>query len=76
MLPPRAGGPAHLRNALMALGYYEAGHDGDESRLRPDALHWTELYAAARRLYGTIHEGDWFHVGTPHQLAEAERVLG
>lgn len=30
---------------------------------------------AARRLYGTIHEGDWFHVGTPKQLAEAERIL-
>ncbi|MFM1856074.1 MAG: hypothetical protein RLZ83_1383, partial [Pseudomonadota bacterium] len=47
-----SAGPAHLRNALMALGYYEPGHDGDESHLRPDALHWTELYAAARRLYG------------------------
>jgi MurNAc alpha-1-phosphate uridylyltransferase len=31
---------------------------------------------AARRLFGTIHEGDWFHVGTPRQLAEAERILG
>ena len=31
---------------------------------------------AARRLYGSIHEGDWFHVGTPQQLAEAERILG
>lgn len=30
---------------------------------------------AARRLYGTINEGDWFHIGTPKQLAEAERVL-
>jgi MurNAc alpha-1-phosphate uridylyltransferase len=31
---------------------------------------------AARRLFGTIHEVDWFHIGTPQQLAEAERVLG
>ena len=30
---------------------------------------------AARRLFGSIHEGDWFHIGTPKQLAEAERVL-
>jgi MurNAc alpha-1-phosphate uridylyltransferase len=27
------------------------------------------------RLFGLIHDGDWFHVGTPQALAEAERVL-
>jgi N-acetyl-alpha-D-muramate 1-phosphate uridylyltransferase len=31
---------------------------------------------AAGRLHGMIHDGDWFHVGTPQALAEAERVLG
>jgi MurNAc alpha-1-phosphate uridylyltransferase len=30
---------------------------------------------AARRLFGTLHDCEWFHVGTPKQLAEAERVL-
>lgn len=30
----------------------------------------------AGRLYGLVHDGDWFHVGTPAALAEAERVLG
>ena len=30
---------------------------------------------AMKRLYGLIHDGDWFHVGTPWALAEAERVL-
>lgn len=31
---------------------------------------------AEGRLSGMIHDGDWFHVGTPAALAEAERVLG
>ena len=30
---------------------------------------------AAQRLFGIIHDGDWFHIGTPGALAEAERVL-
>ena len=30
---------------------------------------------AAGRLFGLVHDGDWFHVGTPQALAEAERVL-
>ena len=29
----------------------------------------------AGRLYGMIHDGEWFHVGTPQGLAEAERYL-
>ena len=30
---------------------------------------------AAGRLFGLVHDGQWFHVGTPQALAEAERVL-
>ena len=30
---------------------------------------------ATGRLFGLVHDGQWFHVGTPHALAEAERVL-
>ena len=30
---------------------------------------------AVKRLYGIIHDGDWFHIGTPQALAEAERIL-
>jgi len=29
----------------------------------------------AERLYGIVHDGEWFHVGTPEGLAEAERYL-
>lgn len=30
---------------------------------------------AEGRLFGHTHDGDWFHVGTPAALAEAERVF-
>jgi MurNAc alpha-1-phosphate uridylyltransferase len=30
---------------------------------------------AVGRLFGVVHDGDWFHIGTPQALAEAERVL-
>jgi len=36
------------------------------------------LYARAmeeRRLYGMIHDGEWFHVGTPEGLADAEAYM-
>ena len=29
----------------------------------------------ADRLYGVIHDGEWFHIGTPDGLAEAEAFL-
>jgi N-acetyl-alpha-D-muramate 1-phosphate uridylyltransferase len=35
---------------------------------------WTRAEAAGR-LFGLVHDGDWFHVGTPQALAEAERML-
>lgn len=30
---------------------------------------------AAGRLYGMVHDGEWFHVGTPQGLAEAETYM-
>lgn len=36
------------------------------------------LYARAmeqRRLYGMIHDGEWFHVGTPEGLADADAYM-
>ncbi len=35
---------------------------------------WNRAQAAGH-LYGLMHDGKWFHVGTPQALAEAERVL-
>jgi MurNAc alpha-1-phosphate uridylyltransferase len=35
---------------------------------------WTRAEASGR-LFGLVHDGDWFHVGTPQALAEAERLL-
>ncbi len=35
---------------------------------------WNRAQAAGH-LYGLVHDGQWFHVGTPQALAEAERVL-
>jgi N-acetyl-alpha-D-muramate 1-phosphate uridylyltransferase len=31
--------------------------------------------AAARRLHALVHDGEWFHVGTPEALAEAEAAM-
>jgi MurNAc alpha-1-phosphate uridylyltransferase len=32
--------------------------------------------AAAARLYGIVHDGNWFHIGTPEGLARVEAELG
>lgn len=29
----------------------------------------------AERLYGVVHDGEWFHIGTPESLAETEAFL-
>lgn len=31
--------------------------------------------AAAGRLYGLVHDGAWYHIGTPEALVEAEKVI-
>jgi MurNAc alpha-1-phosphate uridylyltransferase len=30
---------------------------------------------AKGRLYGIVHDGEWFHIGTPSALAQAEAAL-
>jgi N-acetyl-alpha-D-muramate 1-phosphate uridylyltransferase len=35
---------------------------------------WTRAETQGR-LFGLVHDGDWFHVGTPQALADAERRL-
>ena len=47
-------------------------------RAPPGAFSLNLLYdraQAAGRLYGLRHDGEWFHIGTPESLAEAEERL-
>lgn len=42
----------------------------------PFSLNWIyDRAAAAGRLFGLVHGGSWFHVGTPKDLAQAEAEL-
>ncbi len=42
----------------------------------PFSLNWIyDRAAAAGRLFGVVHTGSWFHVGTPRDLALAEAEL-
>lgn len=47
--------------------------DAPEGRFKLTVLY--ERAMEARRLYGVIHDGEWFHVGTPDGLADAETYM-
>jgi N-acetyl-alpha-D-muramate 1-phosphate uridylyltransferase len=49
---------------------FEGSPDGPFSLLKP----WNRAEAAGR-LHGLAHDGQWFHVGTPQALHDAERAL-
>jgi N-acetyl-alpha-D-muramate 1-phosphate uridylyltransferase len=49
---------------------FEASPDGPFSLLNL----WNRAEAAGR-LHGLAHDGQWFHVGTPQALGEAEKAL-
>ena len=75
-------GKARHRGAEPAAPYLFASVsicDARIFRLSPDGPFslvrlWHRAQAAGH-LYGLVHDGQWFHVGTPHALAEAEQVL-
>jgi MurNAc alpha-1-phosphate uridylyltransferase len=77
-----ADGRAHHRGSAASAPYMFASVSICDSRLfrdSPDGSFsllklWTRAEAAGR-LFGIVHDGDWFHVGTPQALAEAERLL-
>jgi len=78
----KEGGKARHRGAEPAAPYMFASVSICDSRLfrsSPDgAFSLVKLWhraQAAGHLYGLAHDGQWFHVGTPHALAEAEKVL-
>ncbi|HSI00622.1 MAG TPA: nucleotidyltransferase family protein [Reyranella sp.] len=77
-----ADGRARHRGAAPDAPYLFASVSICDARLFRDAPDgafsllklWSRAEAAGR-LHGLVHDGQWFHVGTPQALAEAERVL-
>ncbi len=77
-----ADGRARYRGAAERAPYYFASVSICDARLlqdSPDAPFsllklWTRAEGVGR-LHGLVHDGRWFHVGTPQALAEAEKAL-
>jgi len=77
-----ADGRARHRGGEPSAPYMFASVSICDSRLfrgSPDGAFsllklWTRAEAAGR-LHGLVHDGDWFHVGTPQALAEARTLL-
>jgi MurNAc alpha-1-phosphate uridylyltransferase len=77
-----ADGRARHRGGAASAPYMFASVSVCDSRLFRDSpddpfslLKLWNRAEAAGRLYGVVHDGDWFHVGTPRALADAETVL-
>ena len=75
-------GKARHRGAESGAPYLFASVSICDARLfrsSPDApfslIQLWHRAQAAGHLYGLVHDGQWFHVGTPRALAEAEQVL-
>jgi N-acetyl-alpha-D-muramate 1-phosphate uridylyltransferase len=77
-----ADGRARHRGGADAAPYMFASVSVCDARLMRDSPDgsfsllelWTRAEAAGR-LFGLVHDGQWFHVGTPQALTEAECVL-
>ena len=77
-----ADGRARHRSSAPSAPYIFASVSICESRLFRDSPDgpfsllklWTRAEAEGR-LFGLVHDGDWFHIGTPQALADAERRL-
>jgi MurNAc alpha-1-phosphate uridylyltransferase len=75
-------GRARHRGSAASAPYLFASVSICDSRLFRDSPDgpfsllklWT-LAEAEGRLFGLVHDGDWFHVGTPQALADAEALL-
>ena len=77
-----ADGHARHRGTADSAPYIFASVSVCDARLLQDSpdtpfslLKLWNRAEAAGRLFGLVHDGQWFHVGTPHALAEAETVL-
>jgi MurNAc alpha-1-phosphate uridylyltransferase len=77
-----ADGRARHRGSATSAPYMFASVSICDSRLLRDSPDgpfsllklWSRAEAVGR-LFGLVHDGEWFHVGTPHALADAERLL-
>ncbi|HEY4165821.1 MAG TPA: nucleotidyltransferase family protein [Reyranella sp.] len=73
---------ARYRGSATSAPYMFASASICDSRLFRDSPDgpfsllklWTRAEAEGR-LVGLVHDGDWFHIGTPQALAEAEALL-
>lgn len=71
-LPPNARtGPVFTGVQILHPRLFADAPDGAYSLNH----HYDEAIARGR-LYGLLHDGEWFHVGSPQGLAEAESGLG
>ncbi|MCX7365898.1 MAG: hypothetical protein NTV97_29335 [Alphaproteobacteria bacterium] len=73
---------AHHRGTADAAPYIFASVSGCGARLFHESpegpfslLRLWHRAQAVGRLRGLVHDGKWFHVGTPQALADAESVL-
>jgi len=76
------GGRARHRGAADTAPYFFASVSICDSRLfreSPDGpfslLKLWNRAEASGRLHGLAHDGQWFHIGTPQALRDAERAL-
>ncbi len=76
------GGRARYRGIASLAPYVFASVSVCDARLFQDspegAFSLLKLWNQAEekgRLFGVFNDGDWFHIGTPEALAEAERML-
>ena len=77
-----ADGRARYRGAADAAPYFFASISICDERLFRDSpdqpfslLKLWNRAEAAGRLYGLVHDGQWFHIGTPQALRDAGRAL-
>lgn len=77
-----AAGRARRRRGAKAVPYVFAGVQILHPRLFHDlpagAFPLNLLYGRAEdegRLYGLVHDGEWYHIGTPRALKDAEALL-
>lgn len=68
--PHEQGAPVYAGVSILSAAAFADTPEGPFSL----NLVWDRAIQS-RRLFGTVYEGPWMHIGTPEALAEAERLL-